>query len=223
MSLSVRSPGLHALFSQGTIKQYARGETIGSTDQQDILFMLVQGYVKRYMIRNDGALGVQIIYGPQDVFSLTRIFQLLLSQSLYDGPETYYYTAMSDVTVFTLNAVLLTDCMQTNPVLYRELFGEAGRHLKACVHSIENISLHAIYPRVAHELAFMLSEFGRSAGTGKKLPLNITHQDIADILGVTRATVSLAVGKLREKGLILPGRCFATPDLTALASEAYSS
>jgi CRP/FNR family transcriptional regulator, cyclic AMP receptor protein len=223
MATSPRAPNLQAVFTKGTIEHYARNETIGSTAEDNRLFLIVKGYVKRYMIRNDGALGVQIIYGPQDIFSLTRIFQLLFEQSLYDGPETFYYTTMSNVTALVLDTGPFAECIKTDPLLYRELFSEAGRHLKSCVHSIENISLHTVYPRVAHELVFMFREFGHSAGpAGSKLHVPLTHQDIADTLGVTRATVSLAIGKLREKGLLMPGRCFITPDLGALTDEAYS-
>jgi CRP/FNR family cyclic AMP-dependent transcriptional regulator len=223
MKTSQRAPLLQALFSKGRLKHYARGESIGSTDDDDSIFLVVEGYTKRYMIRNDGALGVQIIYGPEDVFSLTHIFRLLLGQSLYDGPETYYYNAVCNTTLLLLPPDIFMAEVQNNPLLYRELLGESGHHLRACVHSIENMSIQTVRARVAHQLTYLFTEFGgQQQQHGTRLQLTLTHQDLADILGVTRASVSLAIGQLREKGLLLPVRSLTTPDLQALSEEAYS-
>jgi len=222
MASEARAPRLKALFEQGKTLRYKRGETIGSTDEDSLILMVSEGYIKRYMIRNDGGLGLQILYGPQDVFSLTRIFRLLCNQSLYDGPETYYYAAQCDSIVFSVSGDDLLKAVRQDPFLYKELFAEAGQHLKACVHSIENISLHNVTARVAHQLVYLLQEFGQREGAGSELHITLTHQDIADMLGVTRASVTLAIGQLRAKGLLLPKRSFVTPNLDALAQQAYS-
>jgi len=222
MNAHFRAPQLQSLFAQGKLQEYARGESIGSTHEKDLILLVVRGYIKRYMIRNDGSLGVQIIYGPQDLFSLTRIYNLLLGQSLYKGPETYYYSAICDSAVLSLAPSVLQHGVEENPLLYKELFSEAGQHLKTCVHAIENSSLNNIGVRVAHQLVFLFNEFGEPTPDGARLCLTLTHQDVADMLGVTRAGVTLAIGQLRQKGLLLSDRTFVTPDLESLKKEAYS-
>lgn len=183
--------------------------------------MVIKGHVKRYMITNTGSLGVQIIYGPQDVFSLTKVYSLLLDQSLYDGPETYYYSAMSDAQLYALDAETFAKGVEEDPLVYKDLFSEAGHHLKTCVHTIENISLGNAYARVAHLLLFCVREFGEKTSGGVKLALPMTHQDIADILGATRETVTKSVVKLRENGIIGSSRQFVVIDQKALEAAAY--
>jgi len=222
MSTQSRAPLLQALFKKGKLGHFARAEAIGSTEDNNTISLILKGYIKRYMIRNDGTLGVQIIYGPEDVFSLTGVFQLLFGQSLYDGPETYYYSAISDTTVLSLTPDVFIAEVQRNPLLYKELLGEAGHHLHACVHSIENMSIHRVEARVAHQLSYLFTEFGKRNQRSTRLDLALTHQDLADILGVTRASVTLAIGQLRKKELLLPARNLAAPNLQALSEEAYS-
>ena len=183
--------------------------------------MVVKGYVKRYLILDNGSLGVQIIYGPQDMFSLTKTYDLLLGQSIYDGPEVYYYETMTDTQLYTLDAESFAQAVQKNPLLYKELFSEAGQHLKTCVHRIENISLGSTYVRVAHELLFCAKRFGIASPWGVKLTLPLTHQDIANIVGITRETVTKAIIRLRQDGLISDSRRISILDLKGLEQTAY--
>lgn len=221
MNAPFRAPQLQALFASGKVLTCSRGEHIGSTNENSLILFVLQGYIKRYMIRNDGGTGIQIIYGPQDVFSLTRVFNVLLGQSLYDGPENYYYDALSGCTLFSLGVDAFAAGVRDNPHLYRELFSEAGHHLKACIQAIENTSLHTINTKVAHQLAYLFGEFGEKDWQGTRLRLALTHQDIADMLGVTRASVTLAINQLREKGLLLSERHLVTTDPASLARAAY--
>src|SRR5579862_3248146 len=96
MVLTHRSPRLYDLLSKGTLKQVSKGEPLSSSDEKQDVTMVVKGFIKRYLITNEGALGVQITYGPQDVFSLTLVYRELLGQSIYDGPEVYHYKALCD-------------------------------------------------------------------------------------------------------------------------------
>jgi CRP-like cAMP-binding protein len=222
MGQSIRSPRLFNLLSKGKILQFAKGQTIEASEDRAAIHMVAQGFVKRYRIANSGALGVQIIYGSQDIFSLTKVYKALLGQSLYDGPETYYYTAMSDVRLLTLSADRLMEAMKQDALLYQELFSEAGRHLKSCVHTIENVSIHSSYHRVAHQLLYFAREFGEATEEGERIALPFTQQDIADLLGMTRETVTMAIVKLRQQGLVTGGRQLVITSIEELANEAYT-
>src|SRR5579864_5890140 len=91
MAVAMRSPQLYRLFTEGRRLKFDKDESVSSTDQPQKIAYVVKGYVKRFSITNSGNLGIQIIYGPTDVFALNRIYMLLLGQSIYSGPETYHY------------------------------------------------------------------------------------------------------------------------------------
>jgi CRP-like cAMP-binding protein len=219
MDRALRSPRLFTLLSKGRTLRFSKGQTIDTAGAA--IHMVTKGFVKRYRISDSGSLGVQIIYGSQDVFSLTKVYNVLLQQSLYDGPETYFYTAMSDTQVISLGTDRLLQAAKDDPLLYQELFSEAGRHLKSCVHTIENMSIRSSYNRVAHQLVFFAQEFGEATGEGVHLTLPLTQQDIADLLGMTRETVTMAIIKLRSSGLISGSRHLVVTDLMQLTAAAY--
>lgn len=221
MTQFYRSPHLHSLFSAGKVAYYTKGQMVGSTEEKGQSMLVVKGYIKRYMISGDGSLGIQIVYGPQDLFSLTQIYRELLGQSLYDGPEVYYYQALCDVQLMYLHTETLVSAVADDMNLYKELFSEAGHHLKSCVHSLENMSFGNVYNRVSHQLVFFAREYGTMTPEGLQIDIPLIHQDIADILQTTRESVTRAMVGLRDKGILQPGRHIIITDLDRLIAEAY--
>jgi CRP-like cAMP-binding protein len=51
-------------------------------------------------------------------------------------------------------------------------------------------------------LAWLAKKFGKTVENGQLIDLRITNQDIADMLGPTRVTISRALSQLEEQGLI---------------------
>lgn len=217
-----RSPLLYDLFKQGKLRQLRKGEAVFSTAEKTDVAFVFQGYVKRYLISNSGNLGVQIIYGDEDIFSLTNIYRQLFGLNIYEGRETYYYKAMSDTQVYMLSAETFIHAVGENLALYQELFTEAGYHLKTCVHNLENVSLASAYARLAHQLLFFARQFGEETPNGVRLRLRLTHQDIADMLMMARETVSKTLMQFREKGIIETTPDIIIHDMAALEDEAYA-
>lgn len=223
MQKKPRSPALYRLMSNGKPLLVSKGETIGTTAEGHNIFLVVKGYVKRYFITSTGSIGLQLVYVPKDVFFFTKIYREILGQSIYDGPETYYYEAMSDVSLLSLDLSILKEALNKDPELYRDLLIEAGYHLRTSIYRLENVSLSSTYARVAHQLLFAAQEDSRKSKDGVIINVPLTHQDIADILGATRATVTLAINKLRQEGVLSPARQLMIVDMKALEKAAYSS
>jgi CRP-like cAMP-binding protein len=217
----IRSLQLHTMFTTGTTRHIRRGEVFASSEEGDSVFYTISGFAKRYSVKNDGSLGIQILYGPQDIFPLTKVYRLH-DIRLYDGPNCFYYEAISDMKILSVSSHMLQEALQTQPALYAELFNEAGRHLTSCVHSIENISLPNLYARTAHFLLFLFQKFGRPGAGSIQLELMLTHQDLADMLCAARPGVTLAITALRKNGLLDAGRQLATPDIAALREACYA-
>jgi len=221
MDVSVRADKLLALIRSGRRYKIAKGQMIQSTEGLKTLNLVESGFVKRYLINNDGSLGIQVLYGPGYIFPITLAFQALLEQEIYEGPEIYYYEAMTDVELYRVDEETLVQAVKDDQLLYKDLFSVAGRRLMSTTHGLENLTMRTSYKRVAHELLFQAHNFGESKNGGVELQIPLTHQDIASILSVTRETVSTCMVELRDKGLInTEGKIFI-PDLIKLEREAY--
>jgi CRP-like cAMP-binding protein len=196
---------LRSLFLKGKRTTCTKGEVVQATDDKGKVHYISEGYIKRYMISNKGELGVQLIYGPGDIFSLTEIYKLLLNQEIYTGPETYYYEAMCDVEMFSVDTQMLEKAVTKSPILYRGLMIEAGKRLRSALNGLENVSQKVAYKKVAHRLWYYSHRFGKKTMGGIRIQVPLTQQDLADILGLTRETVSLCIAQLRKEKLIKTG------------------
>jgi CRP/FNR family cyclic AMP-dependent transcriptional regulator len=214
---------LHALLRSGRFQKIPKGQVFQSTDDKESITLVNKGYIKRYLITSEGTESIQIIYGPGFVFPLTPIFKLLLSQSIYSGPETFYYEAMCDTELYTITREVLIASVEKEPLLYRDLLQVSGTRLNEYVHSLENIAMGSAYGRVAHQLLFYAHYFGEKSSKGTTIAIPLTQQSLANVLNITRETTSVSMTKLREKGLIAGTKTIVVPDIEALEEEVYSS
>jgi len=214
--MTTPTPLLQALLQDGHFYRRRKGQTIDLYQTKGTVSLIRDGYIKRYLISKEGALGTQSIYGPGYFFPLTAAFVALLDQHIYHGDETYFYEAITDVQIYSIKGDVLTAAAEANPLLYKEVLYEAGRRLQSNIQNLENISLKSAYLRLAHQLVFLAAQFGEVSPRGYELNLPLTHQDLADNLNLNRETISRAFGKLRQHGLIELDSHIIIPDLEKL-------
>ena len=217
------SSGLGTLLLKGRHYKLPKGQIIQTTEDRRVFNLLHSGYVKRYLIANDGSYGVQVIYGPGDFFPVTLAYSALFDRAINEGPETYYYEAMTNSDIYTIDESALKEATEKDPVIYKELFYLAGQRLHWALHGLENLALGNSYHRVAHEVLYLANKFGEKKIYGTKISVPLTHQDLADILSLTRETVSTCMVQLRKKHLIINTRGIIVPNLKKLEAEAHTS
>jgi CRP-like cAMP-binding protein len=198
-----------------------KGQIIQSTDDRRVFNYLKSGYVKRYLISNDGTYGVQVIYGPGDIFPITLAFSAVFEREINESPETYYYEAMTDVDLYTVDEAVLKESVEKTPRLYKDLFAICGVRLHSTLHGLENLTLSNSYHRVAHEILYLAKKFGEKTPDGTKIQVQLTHQDLADVLSLTRETVSTAMVQLRKNKFITTNKNIIVPDMEKLEEEAH--
>ncbi len=197
--------------SKGRLLKYDKGQIIQTTEDPTAFNLIQTGYIKRYLIKNDGSLSVDLIYGPDDVFSMTLIFTALYRRQRLDSNETYYYEALTDATVYALDVRELAEYANKNPLVYKDLLSEAGKRMTSATQGLENISMKNSYKRLAHQLAYYARRFGYRRAVGTEILTPFTHQDLADILSLTRETVSTSMAKLKKEKLIKTGKKIIVP------------
>lgn len=197
-------------------------QIVQSSDGREVVSLVLSGFVRKYWITNNGSAGVVIVYGPGDIFPLTLVYKKLFNQILYKGSEIYFYETISDCRLKTLDTYQIQEAVKRDPSLLADLFQEAGRHLEYCIHALENVSLPHSEKRLAHQLIYFARKFGSKTAQGVRLDIPFTHQELADILSLTRETVSTSIIQLRKKNLIKTGKYITIPSLARLEKEAYN-
>lgn len=217
-----RPEKFHELMLKGRAYKLSKGQIIQSTEDRRVFNLISKGYVKRYLISNDGSLGVQVIYGPGDIFPITLAFNVFYGFEITESREVFYYETMTDTEIHTVDELTLKDQVAADPSLYRDLMYVSGQRLHSTLHGLENLTLKSSYKRVAHELLYLAERFGEKKPGGVKICLPLTHQDLADILSLTRETVSTGMVELRKKKLLKTDKNIIIPNMEKLEEEAYS-
>jgi len=90
-------------------------------------------------------------------------------------------------------------------------------------HQIETKLEHLVFRDVQAKLAALLLELGEEYGVdcedGMQIGLKITHQEMANLIGSTRETISLTLAQFKKKGLLdLNGRTVILKDQEGLGA-----
>lgn len=210
------------LIRSGRHYEVRKGEVLLSTEDEKDVHLVIKGYIKRYQITNAGSVSVQSIYGAHEIFPLTNVFKIVFDKDIYNGPDTFYYEAMSNSKLAKIDKATLKQAIDNDPLLYKDLLGVSSERIQSNLQQLENLSLSVYYHRVAHQLWYFANKYSEKNGQTAKLKIPLTHQDIADILSTTRETVSVCMSKLNKEGLIKSGRYIVIPDIEKLKKAAYS-
>lgn len=166
-------------------------------DKSDSIYLIKEGYVKVYDITARGEEKLLLILKPGDMYP--EFWSLGGAQ-----PLLYFYESLSDVELCSmpktkLNKLISDDHSATKNIL--KYYMTRTRDLMSRLESIEGTN--ASY-KVGHVLQYLVRVHGKDMGKLKsEIQLPITHQNIADMAGVTRETASIQIKMLADKKVIL--------------------
>ena len=72
--------------------------------------------------------------------------------------------------------------------------------------SVKNLLFLSNRERLTHLLLELAEQYGAPAADGIRLRIQLSHQDLANVIGSTRETVTVVLGELQQEGLITIGR-----------------
>lgn len=193
---------LASLMKSAGRQKFPKGQVVHMFEDSAMLNFITEGYVKRYRITDEGNQSVQVVYGPGHIFPLTPVYKTLYDYNMYSGPEHYYYETITSVITHSINLPQLKKAVVDQPELYRDLFYAAGLRLDSYIHRLEGHAQKTATQAVAWQLAYLTATFGEPSPTGVRIALPLTHQTLADIVGLARETVTYSLNELRTEKLI---------------------
>ncbi|MEI6428448.1 MAG: Crp/Fnr family transcriptional regulator [Pseudanabaena sp. ELA607] len=150
------------------------------SSSQDTLWQIEQGIVRSLTLHEDGTTVALGLWGPGDIIGqpLSRLIP-------------YQMECLSIV-----RAKILRSCdwqFDANVLVPQ-------------IEQLEALTVIRSYRRVdimvVRLLKWLSDKFGRNSELGRVIDLRLTHQDIADLLGTTRVTVTRILKQLEEQGMI---------------------
>ncbi|MDB9374476.1 Crp/Fnr family transcriptional regulator [Nodularia sphaerocarpa] len=162
-----------------TQRLFSRREII--PPETDVLWRIERGAVRTLTWSEDGIFITLGYWGAGDLigYSLSKV-------------QPYHIECLTSVEVSIIPPHLW----------YRDIDAFLS-HIK---HSEELLSIVHLKPmslRLGKFLLWLSEKFGRDVEQGKLIDLNITHQEIAEVLNTTRVTVTRLLQQFEEEGRLL--------------------
>ena len=191
----LRDSDLTKIASKMVPRVYEKGQMILLEESMgETFFIITQGAVKVTRLSADGREVILAILGESDFFG---------EMSLLDGEgRSANIVANEDAKVLTLSRNDFLDCLESYPKIAIALLEELATRLRKSDQQIESLSLSDSEHRIGITLIRLAAELGtikQGHVTVKNLPY---QQDIANMAGTSRETVSRTLKLLEDKKLV---------------------
>lgn len=211
---SILTEKLEKFFSQFRLLPLKKGElVIRPDDNPQGVYFLKNGYVRMYAIFEDGRELTLNIFKPHTYFSMIWTIGNLTN--------TYYFQAMTEAELERAPKEQFLEFIKGNPEIMFDVTRRVLVGLDGLLTNVLHLLSGSAEKRVVAALFLSAKRFGEKTQNGAiiiKLPL--THQDIANLAGITRETASIEMGKLTKKGLVSSkNHCLVIEDLERLEEE----
>jgi CRP/FNR family transcriptional regulator len=178
-------------------------------DAGDRIFLLKRGVVKISALQEDGREVMLALLHKGEVFGEEVVID--------KAPRDHMAEAYEDALVCIITRQDFMDILRSHPELLFKVTKLIGLRLKTFRTRVEHLLFKGASQRLAATLIELAREHGVSDAQGVLVPLRLSQQDLANLIGVTRESVNLALSDFRRKGLVvLEGRSLRLPRPRAL-------
>ena len=204
------------LFDGGRLKVYPRNQLIHyGGDPLTYVYLVREGFLKAYTILDSGDTRTILILGPGDIFPLA--FSSTMDWDSYK--IQYFYQTLCEVKVQVLPSQSLRqqiDADSKKMAIYMTYLAASN---EAIMTQLEVMKNKKAIDKVGMLLPYLVSKAGKETKPGVyKLELKLSHQELADLSGVTRETTTTLIKQLEKEGVIDQSRNHWVINLKRLGS-----
>lgn len=179
-----------------TVRSFQAGETVcTSKEMTKSVFLISSGRVQLHRTTRDGRRFVLATLGPGSMFGEDSLLG-------GDSPDTSA-VALERCTLWTMPQQRVLELSSHEAMFSFGLMQAMGQRVVEAENRLEQMA----YSTISARLAALLLELGGSDPQGV---VRSTHQELADMLGTWRETISKTLQDFRRRGLVSSGRRLLT-------------
>lgn len=200
MSLSVYQERIEKLFKGAAIKKYPKNQLIYySGDELGPIYLIKEGYVKAYTILDSGDSRTIFLLGPGDIFPIA--FSTTMDWENYR--VKYFYQSLTDVQLQFLPRDTFKSLIEASTENMGTYMAYMSASNDAIMRQLEMMKSKKAINKVIMLLPYLVSKFGEKIRPDAyRLRIKLSHQEIADLSGVTRETTTTLVKQLEKQGAL---------------------
>ncbi|MFW6386471.1 MAG: Crp/Fnr family transcriptional regulator [Bacillota bacterium] len=176
-------------------RQYGTGEIIFfEEDEVRKVYLLASGRVKLSMLSPEGKEKVLTILQAGDIFGEVSVFA--------EDPQPMTAEVMEEARLLVLDWKELEEIIGQDPSIAIKIIDALSRKTRLLTTQIRELVFQDAAGRLASLLLRFLDDFGRDVNGGEIIDIVLTHQEIANLIGTSRVTVTKLMNRFMEKGII---------------------
>jgi len=158
------------------------------------VYLLKTGRVKISRITENGKELTMALLKPGNIFGEL--------EALDGTPRDTMAEALDDTVLCVIPRDPFLVMLKSKPDLSFRLTKIIGFRLRRIESRIEELVYRDVPARLAHVLIEIARDFGTQDDKGIRIGIRLTHQEIANLIGSTRETVTASLGELRRQGFL---------------------
>ncbi len=187
---------LRDIYRRMSVKRWYGGAIIvGQEEPGDAFYVVVKGQAREVLFGENGREMTLSTLGTGDFFG---------AMALLDGkPRSANVVAVDDVVLLSMRRDTFFACLEAHPLMSMRLLAEMSQKLRNANELINNLALHDVSSRLMRTLVTMAEQCGELRDDGIFIRRRPTQQELANMVGTCRETVSRALSSMARKGLVV--------------------
>jgi CRP/FNR family transcriptional regulator len=185
---------------KGTRHAKIRKHTIIQTPEmvRDGLFFVKEGALRLYIVNSEGKQFTVGILGKGSTFGEIDSFSL--------GTHGVYIETIDDTLLCSMSGEQFEKFLSTRPHIMKRVMRILSDQLNEKNEMLEKLALGTVREKLLFLLLNLSAEFGVLEDGYHRIDLPLTHQEIGNMIGATRESVTAAINELAKEELIRTGR-----------------
>lgn len=143
-------------------------------------------------------------------------------ECLFGGPREYRAVTVTECQFSRIPAEVFKDRAEASPALALKLFQISARKWQMLSRTVVRDSFLDARGRVIQFLLSISGPYGAKEAAGIRFTIRLTHQEVADFLGISRVVVSQCFQSLIRDGLLKKAhQYYLIPDRASLEAQLY--
>lgn len=186
---------VEALAGRLNTVDFACGQVIfAQGDPGDCLYVIGAGKVKIRLRSSGDKESLLALLGPSDVFGELSVFD--------PGPRATSATALTQGHALVMSRHTVQAWMADRPEIAEQLLGALARRLRNTNDNLADFVFTDVAGRVAKQLMALARRFGTQRGPHLRVDLELTQDELAQLVGATRVTVNKVLADFARRGWI---------------------
>lgn len=181
----------------GTVRHFkAKAPIIYQGEVPRCGFFIKKGIVKVYNLHANGNEQILRFYGPGEFFPLPWLYGKV-------STEFFYYEAVENCEVVSITKRDVDEIIKTDRKLEQYIMDSALSDQTALNLRIISLEQPRANEKLEYTLYYLLFRYGKHVGDEKYvINMSLTHITLANLVGLTRETITTEMNRLRKKGII---------------------